>query len=115
MSPETNPLSEFRRLINRRARQFPKQWQNSKQLIEKSAFPSTVARLLHLSQEKDLPATIKESLHGVFGQKQAQRVQDLDGESLKALTGLPPAKALRALCVCFELIARPGSQWPVPI
>ena len=115
MSPETNPLAEFRRLINRRARQFPTLWEASKQLIEKSAFPSTDARLLRRSQEKDPPATIKESLRTVFGQKQAQRVQDLDGKSLKALTGFPPAKALRALCVFFELIARPGSQWPVPM
>ena len=115
MKPETNPLDDFRRLINRRARQFPAQWEASKQLIEKSAFPSTVARLQHLAQEKDLPATIKESLRDVLGRKQAQRVQDLNGESLKALTGFQPAKALRALCVFFELVAHPGSQWPVPM
>jgi len=115
MSPETNPLDEFRRLINRRARQFPAQWEASKQLVGESAFPATVARLLYLSQKQDLPAAIKESLRGVFAQKHAQRVQDLDGELLKALTGFQPAKALRALCVFFELIAHPGSQWPVPM
>ncbi len=114
MKPETDPLAEFRSLVSRRARQFPTQWEDSKRLIEKDEFASTLDRLLRLSQEKELPATIKESLRAVFGQKQAQRVQDLDGESLKALTGLPPAKAVRALCVFFELIAHPDSQWAVP-
>lgn len=115
MSIETDPVAGFRRLVNRRARQFPTQWEDSKRFIEKSEFPSTITRLLRLSQEKELPATIKESLRRVFEQIQAQRVQDLDGESLKALTGFPPAKALRALCVFFELIAHPSSQWPVPM
>lgn len=113
MSSQTDPLAEFRRLVNRRARQFPAQWEDSKRFIEKSEFPSTIARLLRLSQEKELPDTIKESLRDAFEQRPAQRVQDLDGEVLKALTGFPPAKALRALCVFFELIACPGSQWPV--
>lgn len=114
MSSEADPLAEFRRLVNRRARQFPRQWEDSKQLIEQSAFPSTVARLLRLSQERELPAAIKEALRGVFGQQLIPGVQDLNGKSLKALTGFPPAKALRALCVFFELIAHPGSQWPTP-
>jgi hypothetical protein len=113
MTLETDPLAEFRRLVNRRARLFPAQWEDSKQLVEKNAFPSTVARLLRLSQEKDLPATIKESLRGIFEQREARRVQDLDGKALKALTGFSPAKALRALCLFFELVAHPGSQWPV--
>lgn len=91
------------------------QWEASKRLIEKQAFSATVARLLHQAQEKDLPAAIKEPLCHVFERKQAQRVQDLDGELLRTLTGFPPAKALRALCIYFELMAHPGSQWPVPV
>ena len=114
MNSETSPLDEFRRLVTRRARQFPAQWEASRRLIEKSAFPSTIVRLLRLSQEGDVPSAIKESLRRALGQRQAPQLPDLDGESLRALTGLPPAKALRALCVFFELIPRPGAQWPVP-
>ena len=114
MKPETNPLAEFRYHVSRRARQFPTQWEESKRLIEKDELSSTLARLLRISQEKELPATIKGSLRALLGRKQAQRVQDLDGESLKALTGYPPAKALRALCIFFEMIASPGAQWAVP-
>jgi len=113
MSFEPHSLDEFRRLISRRARQLPTQWEASKRLIEKQEFPTTVAQLLHLILKKDLPDAIKEPLIRVFQPQQAERVQDLNAELLKALTGLPPAKALRALCIFFELIARPGSQWPV--
>lgn len=113
MSAQTDPIAEFRNLVNRRARQSPTQWDHSRQLIEKDVFPSTLERLLRLCQEKELPSTIKEQLQRAFRQG-AQRVQDLEGGALKMLTGLPPTKALRALCIYFELIEHPGSQWPVP-
>jgi hypothetical protein len=114
MNSEASPFDDFRRLISRRARQFPAQWEASKRLIEQNALPSTVDRLLHLSQERDLPATIKEAFRLVLGQGQVRRLQDLDGNALRTLTGFHTAKALRALCIFFELIPRPGAQWPVP-
>ena len=115
MNFEPHSLDEFRRLINRRAKQFPIQWEASRRLIEEHEFPETAVRLLHRAQEKNLPKAIMEPLRHVFERQEAQRVQDLDGELLRTLTGFPPAKAVRALCVFFELIARPGSQWPVSV
>jgi hypothetical protein len=109
MSHEPHPLDEFRRLISLRARQFSSQWEASKRLIEKQEFPETISRLLQQVRGKSLPPAIKEPLLRVFQPQQAKRVQDLDCELLKALTGFPPAKAIRALCVFFELIAPPGS------
>jgi hypothetical protein len=114
MNSEASPFDDFRRLISRRARQFPAQWEASKRLIEQSALPSTIDRLLHLSQDGHLPATIKEAFRLILGQGQVRRLQDLDGKALRTLTGLHPSKALRALCVFFDLIPRPGAQWPVP-
>ena len=35
-------------------------------------------------------------------------------ESLKHLTGLPPSKALRALCIFFGVRSKPSSKWPLP-
>lgn len=114
MNSETRPFDDFRHLVSRRARQFPTQWEASKRLIEPSALPSTVTRLLHLSQGRDLPITVKEACRVLLGHRQVERLQDLDDKSLKMLTGFPPAKALRALCVFFELIPRPDAQWPAP-
>lgn len=114
MSAAPSSFAEFRRLVSRRARQSSTQWEASRQLIERQEFPATVARLLVRFRERDLPVVIKEPLLKIVDQPQAQRVQDLDGEGLKALTGFPPAKALRALCIFFDLVGTPGSQWATP-
>lgn len=106
---------DFRRLIHERARQYHGQWEASRRLIEAREFPATIAKLLCLVHEQDLPAIIKASLCRLFEQPGARRVQDLDGELLRTVTGFPPAKALRALCVFFELTDRPGAQWPIPL
>ena len=115
MNSVVQSLDEFRRLVNRRARQYPGQWEDSRRLIVEQEFPSTVARLLHLAQENNLPVAIREPLCQVLERQEARRVQDLDGQLLMTLTGFPPAKAVRALCVFFELTARPGAQWSVSL
>lgn len=111
MTPD--PLAEFRRLISHRARRFPKQWEASRRLIEGAILFSTIARLRHaVVLDNDLPAAVKEPLLRLFEREAPRRVQDFDGACLASLTGLPPAKALRALCVFFELVPAPGSMWP---
>ena len=107
--------NEFRRLIQQRARQSHVQWEASRRLIDERQFSATLTRLSRLAQEHDLPTGIKEPLCRLFEQQEARRVQDLNGDLLRALTGFPPAKALRALCVFFELTDRPGAHWPIPL
>ncbi|HEX6728146.1 MAG TPA: hypothetical protein VF078_12395 [Nitrospira sp.] len=109
----SDPLAELRRVVSCRARQFPGQWEASKKLIEGTTFPSTIARLYEAVQSKDLPASVKETLLRLFERPVPRRVQDLDGKCLKSITGLPPAKALRALAVFFELVPVAASKWPV--
>jgi hypothetical protein len=111
MSPD--PLTEFRRVVSVRARQFPRQWEASKKLLEETAFPSTITRLRDAVQSKDLPASVKDRLLRLFEEDEPRRIQDLDGERLKFATGLPPAKALRALAVFFELVPTAATTWPV--
>jgi hypothetical protein len=111
MNPD--PLAEFRRVVSCRARQFPGQWEASKKLIEGTIFPSTIARLYEGVQSKDLPDAVKETLLRLFERPVPRRLQDLDGKCLKSITGLPPAKALRALAVFFELVPVAASKWPV--
>ncbi|MBH0203704.1 MAG: hypothetical protein HP496_15725 [Nitrospira sp.] len=111
MSPD--PLAEFRRVVSIRARQFPEQWEASKKLIEGAAFPSTFARLCEAIQRTDLLVSVKETLVCLFERSVPRRVQDLDGECLKSVTGLPPAKALRALAIFFELVPAAAAKWPV--
>mgnify|MGYP001565232430 FL=1 len=111
MSPD--PLAGFRRVVSVRARQFPRQWEASKKLVEGATFSSTIARLCEAVQRTDLPVSVKETLLRLFEQPVPRRVQDLDGECLKSVTGLPPAKGLRALAVFFELVPAAAAKWPV--
>lgn len=107
----SDPVTEFRRLVSRRAHQFPKQWEASKQLLDQTSFPATVERLVHTIKEHDLPVPVRELLRHIFEHQPPQRIQDLNGSELKTVTGLPPTKALRALCIFFDLVPVPSSRW----
>lgn len=111
MSPD--PLSEFRRAVRLSSHQAPEQWEASKRLLDETTFPSTIARLRDVIQNKDLPPSVKEPLLRLFERHAPRRVQDLDGAGLKSVTGFPPAKAIRALTVFFELVSSPSAKWPV--
>ena len=113
MAQPNDPLAEFRYLVNRRAQHSAAQWDASRRLIDADSFPATLRRLCGLVEEKPLLPSIKELLHLVCSSK-VERAQDLDRESLKMLTGMPPSKAFRALCVYFDLVEHPGSRWPAP-
>ena len=108
-----DPLADFRRIVSARARQFPAQWEASKKLMDSTTFPSTIARLGEAVQSKDLQASVKETLLRLLERPAPRRVQDLNGDDLKSVTGLPPAKALRALTVFFELVPAAAMKWPV--
>jgi hypothetical protein len=108
-----DPLAEFRRRVSVRARQVPGQWETSKRLIEGITFLATIARLREAIRSKDLPASVKDTLLCLFERHAPRRAQDLNGEGLKSVTGLPPAKALRALVVFFDLVPPAAAKWPV--
>ncbi len=110
---EPDSLEAFRLLISRRARRFPGQWEQSRRLIEKDAFPKTVEHLHRAVDRADLPTIIKEPLLKTI-RPGVDRVQSLEKTALKALTGLPPTKGFRALCIYFDLLGHPASRWPVP-
>jgi hypothetical protein len=109
---QSDEFAKFRRAVSRRARQVPAQWDASKRLVEGPALSSTITQLSDVIQRRDFPIAVKHALRGLFDQPLPTRLQDYNGEALKALTGLPPAKAIRALCVWFELVPAPGSKWP---
>ncbi len=113
MSAHPDPLAEFRRLVTHRARQSSVRWDDSRRLIEPSAFSNTMTHLLRLAHEMEATSPVRAQLCLALRPGTA-RAQDLDSAPLKTLTGMPPAKALRALCVYFDLVPHPGARWPVP-
>ncbi len=111
---EHDTIAEFRRVVNRLAQESGSRWEASKRVHESSAFPRVLEQLVHASQEATLPPAVKDLLDRSLNRGQAIGIQNLDGPGLKALTGFPPSKAFRALCIYFGLIQAPASRWPVP-
>ena len=109
---ESDIIAEFRRAVNRAVGESEQKWEDSRRLLESAIFPSILGQLVQQSQAASLALQVKVALANVLGQGQARRVQDLDGAALKTLTGYPPSKAFRSLCLYFGLVQGRASKWP---
>lgn len=106
-------LAAFRSQITRLLHERDSQWERSRRLIEAARFTGTVGRLLERARQTDLAPPVRDALLAALNEGQVARIQDLSGPRLKELTGLPPSKALRALCVWFDLVDDAPARWPV--
>jgi hypothetical protein len=114
MTSHDQPLAQFRSQIAKRLQEADREWEASRRLIESSRLVETVHRLIERVRTFDLTPAIQDSLLTALNQGKVQRVQDLSGSRLKAVTGLPPSKAIRALCVYFDVVEPMSSRWQVP-
>ncbi len=106
-------LAEFRSQVTKLLHERDKQWDRSRRLIEAAHLTGTVRRLVERARHTDLPPAVREALIAALNRGEVAKIQDLPGPRLKELTGLPPSKALRALCVWFDLVEDAPSRWPV--
>ena len=114
MTPDEQLLADFRALLTKSVQQRERAWENSRRLLDASRFADTVTRLRQRVGAADLPPAIQNSLLEALQQGSAQRAQELPASRLKTVTGLPPSKALRALCVHFQLTEPSSFRWPIP-
>ena len=108
-------MAEFRRAVHRSARESEQKWEDSRRLLDSAVLPSILVQLVERSQDAMLPLEVKAALSASLRQDQVHGVQDLDGAALKALTGYPPSKAVRSLCLYFGLVQDRSSRWPSPV
>jgi hypothetical protein len=73
----------------------------------------TVQQLSAAANQSPLPPPLKELLMQALRGGDAGGVQDANADALKILTGLPPTKALRALCIYFGMVTTSTTPWPV--
>lgn len=90
-----------------------KEWEASRKLVEAKQLNATLKRLIEEAHRVELPVVIRDAITLALGNSETTTIQNLPGPRLKELTGLPPTKAVRALCVWFGVIEGPASQWPV--
>ena len=114
MTSQDQFLEEFRSQITRHLQQRGQEWERSRRLLEASQLANTLHRLIERVRASDLPPAVQDSLLTALNHGKAQRIQDLSGPSLRTITGLPPSKALRGLCVYFDLVEPPTSRWQAP-
>lgn len=115
MTTEAKVLSEFRSQVSRVIKERAREWETSRRLLETTRFNKTLRRLLEEANRSDhLPSPVRDTITVALKHGEAQRIQDLPGAKLKELTGLPPSKAFRALCVLFNLVEIPSFRWPAP-
>lgn len=81
--------------------EFPDQWEASRRAVTPAAFPTTLAKLRQAITETLATGPVREALLGALSETTAGRVFDLPTDALRAATGLPATKAVRALCVLF--------------
>ena len=114
MTSDEQLLADFRAQLTKRVQQRDKAWENSRRLIDGPRFADTLTRLRERVGAAGLPPAVHDSLVEALHQGGAQRAQELSASRLKIVTGLPPSKALRALCVYFEIAEPSAPRWPVP-
>ena len=113
MNSTAQVLADFRSQVTQLLQERDKEWEASRKLVEAGQLTATLKRLIEEAHRIDLPVIIRDTITLALGNAEASRIQDLPGPRLKELTGLPPTKAVRALCVWFGVIEGPAAQWPV--
>ncbi|SLM47561.1 conserved protein of unknown function [Nitrospira japonica] len=103
MNPQAQALADFRSQVTRLLQERDVEWENSRKLVGAGRLPETLRHLIEEVRRVDLPPSICEAILTALNFGHVERVQDLPGPRLKELTGLPPTKAVRALCVWFDL------------
>lgn len=113
MNSTAQVLADFRSQVTQLLQERDKEWEASRKLVEAKQLTATLKRLIEEAHRADLPITVRDAITLALGNAVAERIQDLPGPRLKELTGLPPTKAVRALCVWFGVVEGPAPQWPV--
>ncbi|MET0516719.1 MAG: hypothetical protein ABW047_15480 [Nitrospiraceae bacterium] len=102
MSLDSEQLAAFRyQLLSLRTAH--EGWEASRHLVDEMHLPATMQQLVDAAVKSSLPTPVKHMIGKVLGHATVRRVKDLPGEELRQLTGLPPTKAVRALCLLFDL------------
>ena len=112
MNSPAQVLADFRSQVTQLLQERDKEWEASRKLVEAKQLPVTLKRLIEEAHRVDLPVVIRDAITLALGSSEFTNIQSLPGPRLKELTGLPPTKAVRALCVWFGIIEGPVSQWP---
>lgn len=114
MNVDPDILATFRKQVTSTRSLDATSWDASRHLVNPTQWPTTLKALSEAVETSAFPDEIKRSLVATLSQEQAPSGRPSSSDALKHLTGLPPTKALRALCVLFGLRSTQPAKWPLP-
>jgi hypothetical protein len=114
MNADPDILVSFRKQVTSTRSSDANSWEASRHLVSSAEWPTTLPALLRSVEASAFPDQIKRTLVNTLSQVKSPADSYLFGDALKRLTGLSPTKALRALCVLFDVQSTASSKWPLP-
>ncbi len=114
MSVDPDSLAAFRKQITSARSHDAPAWEASRQLVNRANWPATRKTLIEAIKTSSAPNGLKQGLVAALPPDQETTDRNSCADLLKQFTGLPPAKALRALCVFFGVRAKFTTKWLLP-
>ena len=114
MSVDPDSLAAFRKQVSSARSLDTTSWETSRQLVNSTQWPVTLKALVEAIKTSPIPNEIKHSLIEALPPEQASASRNALTETLRDLTGLPPTKALRALCIFFGVQSKSPTKWELP-
>lgn len=114
MPVDSDSLAAFRKQVTSARSLDAPSWDASRHLIHSTTWPATRKTLSEAIQASSIPDELKQELRAALPSILATDDRNASAGLLKQLTGLPLTKALRALCVFFEVGTPSMNKWPLP-
>jgi hypothetical protein len=97
-------LNEFRHQVKQAKHEDPAGWEFTRKLVEPGSLKATLEQLSERLSKSTCPSSIQERLVSILqSSKETTSKTKVAADTLRELTGLPPTKAIRALCLYFGL------------
>lgn len=114
MPVDSDSLAAFRKQVTSARSLDAPLWEASRHLVHSADWPATRTALVEAIHASSIPDGLKQTLVAALPVDLATEDRTSSAVLLKQLTGLPLTKALRALCVFFQ-VGRPAmAKWPLP-
>ncbi|MFM8552023.1 MAG: hypothetical protein ACKOCD_06890 [Nitrospiraceae bacterium] len=105
-------MTQFKAQLARARAERPEAWESSSRMVGQARLPATLSRLITAIRASSFPPLLRDALMAALRSGSVECMQELSTGSLKRLTGLPATKAVRALCVLFNVTGSPSDIPP---
>jgi hypothetical protein len=100
-----NALSQFRRQVKQAKQEHAVGWELTRKLVEPRSLPATLEQLTERIHQSTCQPAIQEMLLAALPSPGSTSSKlNVHADRLKELTGLPATKAIRVLCLYFNLV-----------